>query len=199
MTIAPAIAPDVIAQRAMAEASAARDLRRPPGMDRVLMDAGSGDRVEAAAADPLPIYTIAIETLANELPSQIADASHQGWRVRTVDAQGEQLVDLGETGEPLAVRRGQSTEILKRSVALAEQVVEPDVAYEARLLDFGQLGLSALWLYQEHGADRFFSLDREPHELKEDDLLADASARARRYVAKSDRGAGDSAPTDVGG
>lgn len=199
MAISPAAAPPGLAQAAMQEAASARDLRRPDGADRELMDLGGGERVEAAASDPLPIFSVPIEALADETVSRVEDAVHRGWRVRTADAEGEQLVDLAVDGEPLAVRRGQSSSILLSAARLAEDAADPEASYEARLLDFGQLGLSALWLHREDGPDRFFSLDREPRERGEDELLADASRRARRYLAQADGGADAADVPDLGG
>jgi hypothetical protein len=182
MAIAPPTAPGAIARAALQEASLARGLNQPQSVASALVDVGGGRKAEAAAADPLPVYSIPIEDLAHDRHSHATDAIQHGWRVRTVDSHGEQLVDLAREGAPVAVRRGVSGNILARAADLAESTADPGVDYEARLLDFGQLGLSALWLHHDADDDRFYILGRQPRELKEDELISEAERRARRFL-----------------
>jgi hypothetical protein len=200
MAIVPRSAPDVIAQSAMDEATAARSTGAG-APDLEAFDVGGGAKAVATSSAPLPVYTIPMEALAEERPSTMDDASQSGWRVLTADSRGSQLVDVSATtAKPLSVRKGRSVDMLTAAGQLAEDAAPPGTAYEPRILDFGRLSLSALWLHSQAAGDLLFRLDSKPAAVSPADFLAEASRRARRYIAHSTSAAArPGAPNDIGG
>lgn len=202
MAITPRSVPSIIAQNAIAEARATEDPgafagldKRPvraegvtPGLPSEETTEAGGGAVLPSAAAPLPVYTIPMEALAEKRPSSLDDAVQHGWRVLTRSGTGAQLVDLSAvTGKPLAVRRGRSVDILTKAATLAALSSPDDIDYEPRLIDFGRLGLSALWLHSDTNPDFLFRLDGEPRKTSEVDFLDDATRRARQYLTRPDR------------
>jgi hypothetical protein len=89
----------------------------------------------------------------------------------------------------------------ERSVALLEKVgqfaagvASPDITYEARLLDFANIGLSALWLYAANSEDRFFPIVSDPIEQSAETLVAEARVRAARHLGTAELGGSEELP-----
>ncbi len=201
-------ATQAVAATALGEAAAARSaFASDKSQVDVPGDIGGGPAA-ASASKPLPVYSVAIETLAADASGALEAAAQCGWRVLTTHGGERQLVDLmgdEETAVPMAVLRSESAEMLVKAGALAEKSVEPHVDYEARVLDLGRLGMASLWLHNEdpNTPDHFFTLEAEPKERAKEELLEEAHSRAQQRVkrdAETHSAAGhEDALDDMGG
>lgn len=209
MPIKPADVPDAVAINALTESQSVRRAQVPAGMRDFAVDIGGKPAQKAEASQPLPVYSIPIDVLAERGLAErggkaLSAAQQHGWRVLTSDSRGVQLVDVAKDSElAVSVRRGSSVAILAKAGAMAEERASADISYEPRILDFGRLGMSALWLHSDQGLDRFFTLELEPKERSEAQLLNEAGARARVRLGAIDHGGGVKddvdGPPDLGG
>jgi hypothetical protein len=187
MAIVSAAAPVGLRRGACAETNA---LRRATGKGGNLEIGGGAVSVEVA--DPLPIYSIPLATLAHA-PDPLVEATQHGWRVLTV-ADGERhLVDMVGTkgnAKPNVIRGERSIAMFEKVGQFAADVVPAGVTYEARLLDIANIGVSALWLHAADADDRFFPIVSNPAESSLDALMNDARNRANRRLAAADFGSG---------
>lgn len=200
--------PKFVAESALREATAVRRALRPEDARMSADDLGGGAEAPSAS-DPLPIYSVALETLATDPLRALKEAKRQGWRVLTTDHGERQLVDLVAADEsqarPVAVRTGTSADILVHAGELAEKSVPQETEFEVRVLDFGRLGMAVLWLQNAdpETPDHFFTLEPDPKEQKQADLLKEAQSRAQRRVESDDRSrtstTSGNLPSDLGG
>lgn len=188
MAILSAAAPVGLRRGACAETNA---LRGTTAKAESTFEAGGG-AVAVAAADPLPIYSIPLATLASA-SDPLAEATQYGWRVLT-EADGERhLVDMVGTkgnAKPNVLRGERSVALLEKVGQFAADAVPANVTYEARLLDIANIGVSALWLHAADADDRFFPIISNPTESSLDTLMEAARKRANRRLAGADRGGG---------
>ena len=209
--------PKFVAESALREATAVRRALRPEDASRALRpedarmsaDEVGGGAEAPSASDPLPIYAVALDTLAADPLRALKEAKRQGWRVLTTDHGERQLVDLiaadDNHARPVAVRGDPSADILVRAGELAEKSVPPETEFEVRVLDFGRLGLAVLWVHNAapETPDHFFTLEPDPKEQKQADLLKEAQSRAQRRLEADERSRTStthgSMPSDLGG
>ena len=146
------------------------------GHERALAAVDSGGGPATKLHDPLGVFHIPMARLAQTTTAQ--DARQIGWRyfvengdeLRTVDVHGQ-----GKDRHVTAVTTGGSVESLSAATTLAaDRSTNDTLDYEARVLEFGRAGPGALWLHTHDGPDRFFSLDAEPREVSEKDVIANA-------------------------
>ena len=160
-----------------------------------LREAGGGP--QPCLHDPIAVYFIALPVL-NEGTSA-RDARQIGWRyvvsqgddLRTVDVDGS-----GAESRVVAITRGGAVTNLVNASTLAERSAQGPKRYEVRILELGRAGPGAVWLRADEGADRFFSLEVEPREITERDLLDGASRKAatRRSLYQRPEAASNLAP-----
>jgi hypothetical protein len=105
-----------------------------------------------------------------------------GWRSTVVDAKGAALVDyITNRGKVTGVVHGPSVKRLENAGRKAEQDAPVDQNYEPRILTFGTLGMSELWLHSETAPDRFYSLsDDVPEASTAEVMLHRASSLANQ-------------------
>lgn len=88
--------------------------------------------------------------------------------------------------------RGPSVGRYGRAGQKAEQEAPEDVAFEPRVLDFGVLGQSELWLHSPDAEDRFYSLGTaEPVCRDTKAVLAEAMDRFARQCSVESEDNGD--------
>jgi hypothetical protein len=139
----------------------------------------SSESAQAAPAatirEPIPIYAVDLEALAESAVAALKDARRTGWRYLVEHEKGLDVVDLpdGAKAEPELVAGAPVAENLVRSGRMAERIAEPEVDYQARILDLNLIGNSVLWLHNEQRPeqDRFVSLADNPSELKPEALI----------------------------
>jgi hypothetical protein len=206
MPIKPVDAPAAVMANAMEESRlVSSGFRSPFASMKSEAEIGGQAPNTQNPSRPLPVYSISPETLIKYGSKSLPYAAQHGWRVITMNNDGDQLVDISSTSyKPISVRRGSSAAILAQASILAEKRLAADVSYEPRVLDFGRLGMSALWLHRKDGDDRFFTLETEPKEQSEQELLGEAQSRARQRIDAADQGGSakdekSDLPGDVGG
>jgi hypothetical protein len=182
MTILSSPAPAGLVRRAALEASANVH-------DDAAEAAGAAAEADVgpSAADPLPIYSLALEVLASPSPSLGAAQVH-GWRVLAHDRGGWSVVDFAgsdPTGQSTTIRRSGPAELLLRAGRLTGEAADSEAAYEPRILEVRRLGFSALWLHSNEAADRFFTLEEAPREHDTESMLAELAPRARRLASSA--------------
>ncbi|MBD8637861.1 MULTISPECIES: hypothetical protein [unclassified Sphingomonas] len=161
-------------------------------------DAGGGASVPTGAGLPLygmPLAALTEAALSDGSDAALGEARQLGWRYLISDARGPKIVDMldQDGGKPAAmVIKGSLVDRFGKAGALAEEDA-PDRLFEARVLDFGRLGMSELWLHCEDGPDVFYSLATpEPSRREASEVLGEAGDRARRQARLSDGGGGKS-------
>jgi len=195
MTIVAKAAPGNVAEAALRETAAsagaaARSLN--------YAETGGGPPATTSSA-PLPVFSIPIGSLAAEQGDLLGAAVQTGWRVLTTHGSARQLVDLDMEGSPRMVRRGNAAAMVIRAGSLAEASVTGTTPFEPRVLDFGRLGMSALWLHDSSGDDRFFTLEDEPREIDAAELLGRAAGRASRRMDRTRADLLAEPDADIGG
>lgn len=198
MPIMPSIAPPGVAENALIEARTSQRARAPVGTVPA-GEEGGGNPI-AEASEPLPIYSIPIETLAYNPVAALGNAQRHGWRVITIDAGGAQLVDLaGDDARPVSVRRGASIRNLVNAGHLAEATLAADTSYEPRVIDFTRLGMSALWMHSADSADQFFTLEPQSRHLSGETLIEEAGTLARQRLENQSERRNSGSMADLGG
>ena len=198
MAIVPSPAAVSVITNALAESHLARSARHRSLASQAELELGGQGPALFQASPPLPVYSIPQAALIDGVGDVLKYAQHSGWRVLTTGSDGPQLVEIEkETHRALAVRRGSSAGILQRAGMMAERVASIDVAYEPRILDFGRLGLSALWLHSDQSQDLFFTLESDPQEQSETTILNEAMRRAHNRREASDNGGSGPANPDT--
>lgn len=185
MPIIASSTPSIIGANALQEAQAghvARTVAAP-------LDLGGQPPAPSKASPPLPVYAISSASLIQSPDQALSTAEQSGWRVLTTGDGESQVVDVEKgSNRALTVRRGASADILARAGLIAEQAADPATNYEPRILDFGRLGLSALWLHSDVHADLFFTLEPQPKQTSDVELIAEAERRARMRASSADLG-----------
>jgi hypothetical protein len=189
MTITSMPSAGVLRIRALEEAGAVTVAGRSADFDFAMNVEGGGGTRPLAAAEPLPIYSIPISTLA-EAENPLDEAAQHGWRVLTEDGAGKRLVDLkGADADamPSVVRGARSAAMLEKAGEVAVQTAPSEVSYQARVLDLSKVGMSLLWLHA-HGdeEDRFYSLTDEPREMFPAEVIDAARKSAQRRLEATD-------------
>lgn len=114
--------------------------------------------------DPLPVFTVDVGKASPGLES----AQQTGWRYLVVEAEAVGAVDIAEAGGSAELVADTSVaERLGRTARYAEDIARtanPDIDYEARLLDLNLIGNSLFWLASPENpqADLFFDYGDEP-------------------------------------
>lgn len=179
MPITAGEAPQAVDQLVDRELASLRAATASPGAS--LAESGGAAPVKH---QPLPVYHISLAKLGPN--SVAADATRIGWRyfvggegsdsLRTVDVR-----DAEGRAQVTAITRGGAVATLSAASAAAERATTGAAGqhYEARILEFGRAGPGALWLHAATGSpDRFFSLDAEPRERTEGDVIGEAARSA---------------------
>lgn len=141
---------------------------------QLAMDSGGGE--PAKLHEPLARYHLDQEALS--VATSAADAKQVGWcylighgdNTRTIEVSGNE-VD--------AITQGKVATNVVRAMDVATSTVDESTQYEARLLEFGRVASSLLWLHTEIGKDRFFSLGPDPEEVDEKTIVEKAAGKAR--------------------
>lgn len=198
MAIVPPPSASAVTANALIESRLARSARSKSFEKKAGLELGGQGADLLQASPALPVYSIPQAALA-EGGDVLKYAQHSGWRVLTTGGDESQLVEIEkDTHRALSVRRGSSAVILKRAGMMAERMASRDVAYEPRILDFGRLGMSALWLHSDQSPDLFFTLEPDPQAQLEATLLNEAIRRAHSRRDTSDNGgAGPANPDDT--
>lgn len=208
MTIASRDAPEALHTIVADELQAISRARGRGNLNGTPDDTGGGGAVPTGAALPLygmPLAALGKDSLKNGPEAAMTSAQQLGWRFLVSDARGSKLVDLIDEagGDPVAVTiKGPLVERFANAGARAESD-QPDGHYDARVLDFGRLGMSELWLHCPDRADIFYSLsDPEPVRRDAAAVLEKAAARALRQgksAGRRDAPTLDGKPDDRGG
>ena len=128
-----------------------------------------------------PLYAMPLAVVASTNPEgALKHAEILGWRSNVVDGEGAALVDYFKDGEGVAgVVRGPSAQRLHDAGKRAEKEAPADQDFEPRILTFGTLGMTELWLHSQTGQDRFYSLtDDAPRPRSAEDVFKKASGLA---------------------
>ena len=155
-------------------------LARTRGEASLFEDTGGGLTSPVAS---LPVYGIARTALEHGGDAALAAAEQIGWRYLIQDGEGTGLVDHFGTvaGGSSRVMRGPSVERYGKAGLVAEAEAPKDTAFEPRVLDFGVLGQTELWLHSPDAEDRFYSLGAaEPARRDAAAVMAEALSRAAR-------------------
>ena len=183
------LAPRVPALAYARVADELRDLSHARGGEK---PAAPSDDAKAIVVPPsgagLPIYglpqsQLTVEAL-NDVAGALAAVRRLGWRFYVVDMNGSRLVDLlDRPGKPPPIAltvEGPSVDRFAEAGHYAEQDA-PDRRFRPRVLEFGRLGMSELWLHGQGGDDLFYSLtDAAPTRRSAAEVFRDAAQRAQR-------------------
>lgn len=151
--------------------------------------------------DAVPIYGVEEALLRRDPKAALADARPIGWRTLCTDPTntelGVALVDSylreGERDQ-VRVIRGPMVSHFAAAGVLAEDELEGGKAeYEPRILDFGTLGLTALWLHSDKAADRFYPLGDEEAKRRNTRFVLEQAVRRARLQPRFDETGGDRA------
>ena len=149
--------------------------------------------------DAIPIYGVDEARLRDDPKAALENARRIGWRTVTADVEddagGFALVDSYRSrGEADQVRviRGPTVSGFAAAGTLAEAELDGEEAeFEPRILDFGTLGLTALWMHSPTATDRCWSLGTDRPELGDTaSLLAEARRRADLQPRRGGDGGG---------
>ncbi len=195
MTIIARDAPSYVAKAALKETAASAGAA---AHSLNYAEAGGGPPT-TTSSPPLPVFSIPIGSLAADQGNLLDAAVQKGWRVLTTHGSAQQLVDLDMEGSPRMVRRGNAAAMMIRAGSIAETSVVGTTPFEPRVLDFGRLGMSALWLHDAAGGDRFFTLEDDPREIDAAELLGKAAGRASRRMNRTRADLLADPDADVGG
>jgi hypothetical protein len=182
MSLGVAPAPRLETPRREARASFTRSGDAPFGASEFDLG-GAAPQAYVEASHPLPVYSIPLKRLAELGVEGLSEARQQGWRVFVGDGADSRTVDVGaEDMTAKSVRTGSYGAMVAQASALAESLAAEDIDYEARILDFGRLGMSALWLHAPQ-ADKFFTVEPIPQERSTAEYLELAAQRARDRIS----------------
>lgn len=132
----------------------------------------------------LPVYGISRDLLERGGNAALGDAKQIGWRYLVQDRDGAGLVDRFGTAADGSSRiiRGSSVDRYGKAGLVAEAETPENIAFEPRVLDFGVLGQTELWLHSDHAEDRFYSLGAaEPVRRDGTTVMTEALRRAGRH------------------
>lgn len=166
----------------------------PQIVERHLSELGLGDDValgfgeESIPAEtpaPLPLWKIGIAELAQGGAAALEAARQEGWHYIVANQGPAPLVELSADEEPqvLGLTRGAGDRLSEAAVA-AEESVDPDHAFEARVLDLRPVGMMLLWLHSDDADDQAVDLGTDGAGLQDfDPLFEQAVRRAREKLA----------------
>jgi hypothetical protein len=148
---------------------------------RQTLAAESGGEAPKISA-PIPIFGLGAPEEQSSPATLLARTKFLGWRYLVFADQSAHVADLRQQkGAPQITRGSDLANRIVDAGHFAEEAVQDDGEYEARLLDLSLLGRTLLWMKSGDPAkpDRFFSLGRTPKELKPEALLDELSTAER--------------------
>lgn len=166
-------------------------------------DLGGGVGKPGAPVDAVPIYGINETQLRDDPSAALRDARPIGWRTVCADPEDETLgVALVDSyaaegrADQVRVIRGPTVSRFAAAGTLAEDELEGGGAeFEPRILDFGTLGLTALWMHSPAVDDCFYPLgDQHAKQRNSEFVLDEAVRRAELQPRASETGGGGDEP-----
>lgn len=159
---------------------------------------GSAPPVSPGEAQALPLFSVPLAVLAKRGPEALGKAKRRGWRLLVDEGGTVKLVDhINKTGVASMSSGSALDHLLAAGEKAAREIEADEATYQPRVLEFGRLGRSALWLHapDPEVKDRFFTVSAEPEEVSGADFLAEAAEQAQARLAA----AGESDDSEIGG